>query len=641
MISDIEIDISKFILNQKAVHYSDLEHHFQISKPTISKYLSEIASFVESLDDNFELVRARKSGIYFSGNTDVLKKYFVNKQIWRPITPKDRRMYILSSLIFKKNVTTMNDLTNQLFISRRTLENDLVGVREFISDNNGRLVNSCGILKLKMPKDYLYAFMIYIFHDYWGENIVQSDDKNVIFPPILKNFFNEDIAKRIFKFIDKFLNEFSFRTSDYEYTSLIIYLLIQYTLFSNSKDIVKVKNLNSNNESLELETEYLSDSFKNEFKYNLTNEQKNFLNNFIILIKSENNRKLSFNQLDEISLIKKIIIGKDTKVNIYDNQFLDGLSKHISLSIKRIRFGMKVRNPYTDNFKRSYPIAFEDALELSERINKAFDIKFNDDEVAFIGMYFESLSERKSMVAKRISAMIVCNTGIGTSRFLEEKINNELSDVINVVGITVVHELSSMKMNADIIISTIPLMDVDMPHVLVSPFLTQNDKEKIFDLINCVNKKVISKGIFQKLFCPDLVVDVGAGTNYKGAIKYLAKRIDTHGYSNSENEIYKSSVKRENLSSTAIDGVALPHCSVEHIRKPFIGVIKSRSGIDWLGSNVNIAFFMGLRDIDSKSMKIIYHELNKIVENKKTMDKLINSKSSEELIGYLEEDNFD
>ncbi len=641
MISDIEIDISKFILNQKSVHYSDLENHFQISKPTISKYLSDIASFVESLDNNFELVRARKNGIYFSGNTEVLNKYFTDKQTWRPITPKDRRMYILSSLIFKKSVTTMNDLTSQLFISRRTLENDLVGVREFIGDNNGRLVNSCGILKLEMPKDYLYAFMIYIFHDYWGENIVQSDDKNVVFPPILKNFFNEDIAKHIFKFIDKFLNVFSFRTSDYEYTSLIIYILIQYTLFSNSSDIVRVKNLSSDNTAFELETEYLANSFQNEFQYSFTNEQKSFLNNFIILIKSENNRKLSFNQLDEISLIKKTIIGKDTKVNIYDNQFLDGLSKHISLAIKRIRFGMKVRNPYTDNFKRSYPIAFDDALELSERINKTFGIKFNDDEITFIGMYFESLSERKSMVTKRITAMIVCNTGIGTSRFLEEKIKNELSDTINVKGIMVAHELSSLKIDSDIIISTIPLMDIDMPYVLVSPFLTSKDKEKIMDLIDCVKKKVISKNIFRKLFCNKLVVDVGAGLNYQDALKCLSQRADANGYSISKDEIYYSSVDREKLSSTAIDGVALPHCNVDHIRKPFIGVIKSKAGIDWLGSNVNIAFFMGLRDIDSKSMKIIYHELNKIVENKKTMDKLINSKSSEELISYLEEDNFD
>lgn len=360
-----------------------------------------------------------------------------------------------------------------------------------------------------------------------------------------------------------------------------------------------------------------------------------------ILIKSENNRKLSFNQLDEISLIKKTIIGKDTKVNIYDSQFLDGLSKHISLAIKRIRFGMKVRNPYTDNFKRSYPIAFDDALELSERINKTFGIKFNDDEITFMGMYFESLSERKSMVTKRITAMIVCNTGIGTSRFLEEKIKNELSNTINVKGIMVAHELSSLKIDSDIIISTIPLTDIDMPYVLVSPFLTHKDKEKIMGLIDRVNKKIISKNIFRKLFCNKLVVDVGAGCNYQDALKCLTRRVDVNGYSISKDEIYYSSVDREKLSSTAIDGVALPHCNVDHIRKPFIGVIKSKSGIDWLGSNVNIAFFMGLRDIDSKSMKIIYHELNKIVENKKTMDKLINSKSSEELISYLEEDNFD
>jgi Transcriptional antiterminator len=73
---------------------------------------------------------------------------------WHPITPKDRRMFILSSLLFKKNVTTISELVEELFVSQRTIENDLLWVRKFIADNNGKLLNDYGTLRLLMSKDY-------------------------------------------------------------------------------------------------------------------------------------------------------------------------------------------------------------------------------------------------------------------------------------------------------------------------------------------------------------------------------------------------------------------------------------------------------------------------------------------------------
>ncbi|HIY91812.1 BglG family transcription antiterminator [Companilactobacillus sp. HBUAS56275] len=626
-------------MNQNIVHYSDLERKFDISKPTVSKNLSNVDSFVESLNKDIRLVRSRQRGIYFSGDEGYLLKILERNSEWHPITPKDRRMFILSSLLFKKNVTSISELVDKLFVSQRTIENDLLWVRKFIADNNGKLVNDYGTLRLLMSKDYLYAFMIYVFHDYWGDNINQSDDKNVVFPPILKNFFNEDDAKRIFRFVDSFLMKSQFRTTEYEYTSLVIYLLIQYTLFSNSKDIVKVNNLDDAFDSFEEETIELSDEFEKKFNYQFKNDQKSFLNNFMILIKSENNMRLSFDNENEISKIKKIIIGKDKRVNIYDNQFLEGLSKHISLSIKRIHFGMKIINPYTYNFKKSYPVSFEDALRLSEKINKEFNVSFNDDEIALMGMYFASLNDRKGVINKKITATIVCNTGIGTSRFLEGKIEQEMSDVISVDSVKVTHELASEKIDSDIVISTVPLTEVNKPYAFVSPFLTKEDKNKILELIRQVENPNNSKNLLENLINPNLIVTVESpGSDYKSSLLELTEQTIKYGYT--DDEIFDSAIVREKLSSTAMDGMALPHGTTDHIKKPFIGVIRSRKGIEWLGDEVHIAFFMGLKGIDASQMKSIYHELNKIVESKKIINNLINAQDINGFLKYFEEDNF-
>ncbi|CAJ1196693.1 hypothetical protein CPEBRM1_ABPJDJAI_01785 [Companilactobacillus paralimentarius] len=403
---------------------------------------------------------------------------------------------------------------------------------------------------------------------------------------------------------------------------------------------MKVNNLDNDLDAFERETTILSNEFEKNFNYQFKNNQKNFLNNFMILIKSENNKRLSFDNENEISKIKEIIIGKDKRVNIYDNQFLEGLSKHISLSIKRIRFGMKIINPYTYNFKKSYPVSFEDALQLSEKINKEFNVSFNDDEIALIGMYFASLNDRKGVINKKITATIVCNTGIGTSRFLEGKINQEMSDVISVESIKVTHELSSESINSDIVISTVPLTTVNKPYVFVSPFLTQDDKNKILELVNKVENSDSSQNLLRNLIDPRLIVTVeSSDSDYKSALLELTERTIKYGYT--DDEIFDSAIIREKLSSTAMDGMALPHGTTDHIKKPFVGVIKSKRGIHWLGEEVHIAFFMGLKGIDSARMKGIYHELNRIVENKKTINNLINANNTDKFFTYFKEDNFE
>ncbi len=632
-LTDLEIEISKYILKHQPVHYSDLESRFKISKPTISKSLNNIENYTGTLKSNSILVRDRKDGIYFQNDIDSISNYFEVNSNWHPVTPKDRRMYILASLLFQKRVTTIPNLVQELYVTQRTIENDLVWIRSFIADNNGKLINNSGSLKLSMSKDYLYAFMIYVFHDYWGDNINQSDNKNVIFPPILKHFFNESEAERVFRFVDEFMSKNKLKTTEYEYTSLVIYLIIQYTLFSNTNEIVSIQNESDNFESFETETYELSNSFKSQFNYTFTNEQNNFLNNFMILIKSENDRKLIFDNTSEVNRIKQIIIGHDQKANIYDSKFLEGLSKHISLSMKRIRFGMKVINPYTYNFKKSYPVSFEEALRLSERITQNFGITFNDDEIALIGMYYASLSDRKGVVNRKTTVTIVCNTGIGTSRFLEEKILQEMDDVLKIDSIKVTHELSSEKIDSDIIISTVPLSNPPKPYVLVSPFLTKKDRSKIFSLIDNRN----SNHLLKQLIDPRLVVLMDYdGEDYKSALLALAERATKCGYT--DDEIFDSAITREKLSSTALEGTALPHGTTDHILKPFIGIIKSKQGIEWLGEKVHVAFFMGLKNMDASTMKSIYHELNKVLEDKKIISKIIDSKDVKNLMKEFEED---
>lgn len=187
-------------------------------------------------------------------------------------------------------------------------------------------------------------------------------------------------------------------------------------------------------------------------------------------------RNLDIHQIT-LSIIKKVSEILHTNF-LRDSRLLTELSGHIQPTIARLRAGIPVENPLLKEFQDSYPSIYKACEEGLSLLCPILGIKkVPASEIGFITLYFTMAMERIEKEIKKLSVMIVCPTGIGSSRLLTESLKKEYPN-LDIRGITSAFELDNVRLQeegVDLIISTVKL-EIAYPYLHVNPILTRQDK---------------------------------------------------------------------------------------------------------------------------------------------------------------------
>ena len=97
-------------------------------------------------------------------------------------------------------------------------------------------------------------------------------------------------------------------------------------------------------------------------------------------------------------------------------------------------------------------------------------------------------------------------------------------------------------------------------------------------------------------------------------------------------EIVESVKKREGMSSTTFNNIAILYSEPQYVKESKIVVYVSRRGVDYNDARVKVIFFMALNQDIRDSVTSIYHFLADIIDNPLVMKQLINSKNAKEFI---------
>lgn len=200
-------------------------------------------------------------------------------------------------------------------------------------------------------------------------------------------------------------------------------------------------------------------------------------------------RNLDIHQIT-LSIIKKV--SEILHINFMrDNRLLTELSGHIQPTIARLRAGIPVENPLLKEFQDSYPSIYKACEEGLSLLCPVLGIKkVPASEIGFITLYFTMAMERIEKEIKKLSVMIVCPTGIGSSRLLTESLKKEYPN-LDIRGITSAFELDNIRLQEegiDLIISTVKL-EIAYPYLHVNPILTRQDKILLDSRIKVIQEK--------------------------------------------------------------------------------------------------------------------------------------------------------
>lgn len=171
-----------------------------------------------------------------------------------------------------------------------------------------------------------------------------------------------------------------------------------------------------------------------------------------------------------------------------DFSLFQGLLAHMEPSLYRIKQNMESYNPLREEIKRKYPVLF---MAVKNSLEEEFtDIdQFSDDEIAFIVLHFGSALVMQEEHLS-IKALLICPTGIGTSKMLKSRLKKEVAE-IDVIEIKSIKEISEGAdlMEYDLILSTVRLPFIHAEYILVNPLLSE---ENILTIKNYLKNNIES-----------------------------------------------------------------------------------------------------------------------------------------------------
>ncbi|KRE47870.1 hypothetical protein ASG81_08130 [Paenibacillus sp. Soil522] len=160
-----------------------------------------------------------------------------------------------------------------------------------------------------------------------------------------------------------------------------------------------------------------------------------------------------------------------------DRSLEEGLIQHIKPAFGRIRDGMSVRNPMLAPIKKEYGPLFSIVRQGVKELFRQLNVP--DEEIGYIVMHFGASLERLKTFPRKIRAVLVCTSGIGSSKLLAVKIAKELPQ-IELIGHYSWFEATRLAPDRyDLIISTVDLPLEPDRYIKLSPMLPHEETNKL------------------------------------------------------------------------------------------------------------------------------------------------------------------
>ncbi len=624
-----EIKIIEAILNSSKVHYSDIANLIGKSRKTIAKYLDNIADYVEHFD--VSLIRKRNVGIYFEGNISKLSESIQENNILKFNIPKQRSLDLLTELLITNKAITVQELADKFLISRSTLENNLKAVKGFLNKFGASLLTTKEGIVIVASEREKRRLMSELISLYWGDDYLNKEQKLQMkgaqdVSTNINVFFSPETLIKVLNALNQFKQISGLKMSDYEYQSLAIHLTIAIERIKRN-EVIK---FSSQNSVLEKNTLILIKVIEKEFGIKLPKDEKQYLNIHILTIQSS----LTTSKQDEDKQLKNnnVSLFLTASLKQFDSTLIKNLTIHLIPALKRLSLGLTIRNPYTSKIKKYFTRAYNEVVDLGIKIKNAYGISLNDDELAYIALHIEAFNERNNKV---MTVALVCSTGLGTARLLEQRIKKQFSNQIKISRVVSVQEIKERPVSEDLVISTINIKLPNVPLIVVSPFLDENGIRKINGVISKFNNCKTKPEAFMSLINPKYIFLNDKKITRNRVIKKLTDALYKDGFVRTG--IGQAAIKRGEMASTAINIVAVPHAPIRYVNKSVIAIYIDKKKIEWQDKMVKIVFFLALNQEIKPHIEEIYSYFDNILEDKKLLKRISESNSVEEVIALLRE----
>lgn len=536
-----------------------------------------------------------------------------------PSNSKERIQYLLEYLLDSRNYVKIDDLSQLLYISKKTLTKDLKEVEKILNEYNIVLKRKPGYGIKTEGKEFDSRLCMASF-------IVREESlglKEELTPDQKKNM------NLIAECLTECLRKEDFSVSSIAFQNLIVHIYIAIMRIKDNHYIpLDEEYINQYNNEKEYKiAKEISQRIKEIFNVNMPKPEIGYIS-IHLTAKKMNDNKSNMSEGNLVINQEVSDIVTNMLQNVYDAFKFDfrddlelrmSLSQHIAPLSVRIKYDMNLKNPLLKDIKERYTLAYSMASSACTVIDQYYNKKLKDDEIGYIALSFALALERRGNKIRKKNILIVCASGKGSAQLLLYKYKSEFGNYINNIETCDASSIYKVDLkNIDYIFTTVPIkLKVSIPIQEVQYFLEDRDIKVMKRVLSCDSISSVLKYYDKNLFFSNLTCK-----NKSETLKYMCNRIIE--YKKLPKEFYESVLKRESLAKTEFDNmVAMPHPYVAMGEETFVCVAILDKPILWWKKEVQVIFLLSIGTNKKEDIQKFYQVTSKLLMNSKYVKEII------------------
>lgn len=482
---------------EEKVTVESLARELDVSVRTIHRDLKKI----EQMLKNYPLVLLKKPGvgIRLSGEKEKIERLKADlfRQPHQDYTPGERQTMILCSLLEARDPIKLMALANDLHVTMATISHDLTKLEGELEKWGLSLVRKRGYgIEIAGSESAKRRAMRHLIAENFDEvefvsmireNIRSKTKKAAQTTELISERLLGLIEKRKLLLVEKVVDELNrklpYSLADSAYIGLVVHLTLAIERILQGENIemdpVYLQGL-QNSPEYEMAKE-VSGKLSRVFGVDIPEAETGFITMHLQGAKLRHDREYPIEEERYPLAVKtkKLIHFVEKELGfplINQASLFQGLLTHLKPAVYRIKQNMGISNPMLAKIREDYGELFKVVKKGMDTIFT--DISVPDEEIGYLVMHFGSALLRNQGTPD-LKALIICSSGIGTSKMLSTRIRHEIPEIKKLVNVSAfeLHQADPDKF--DLIISTMPLPDLEADYLVVSPMLTKEETDKI------------------------------------------------------------------------------------------------------------------------------------------------------------------
>ncbi|WP_340031057.1 BglG family transcription antiterminator [Paenibacillus sp. FSL K6-1122] len=489
-------EIVEFLLEHPhEVTAGEIAVEVKVSTRTVHRELQMIEQWLEPL--GMKLEKKSGTGIRIDAGSDdlaVLRQQLEGKE-YVEFTPEERKLFMLCILLDEPEPVKLLALASDLKVTVSTVTTDLDDLESRIRQAGLKLVRRRGYgVKINGSETIHRTAIAALALEFLDESDLfgrQPEQGGSIVNQKLLDMIGHGDVLTVENALWQPDIEWLENIPERQYMKLLIQLSVAVVRIRKGSGIGRIPPLENNGDEVAEQDEMkvppymasrLCGMLSTQLGLTFSQDEQAYFHRLLVETEQRihSSRLLPIDDLILLDRVHSLIDQMQARTHyaFHEDRLLrEGLLGHMQPVMERIEGQQMIRNPLLQQIRKDYDSLFE---EVKQSVHQAWPgTEVPDEEIGFLVMHFGASIERLRALKREIRAIIVCTSGIGSSRMLSSRLSKEIPEIRIMDSVSWYEAARIPTDQYDLVLSTVDLPMDENQYYKVSPLLTAEESERL------------------------------------------------------------------------------------------------------------------------------------------------------------------